>query len=126
MQIEFYKCEICGNIVAKIVDGKGELVCCGKPMHLLKAGEIDAAQEKHVPKIEKKGNEVNVKVGEVDHPMTEEHYIQWVALETDKGIKINKWVPNQKPETTFPIPPNANVIKVYAYCNLHGLWVATL
>lgn len=122
MSAKFFKCEKCGNIVYMIEAKGGTLSCCGEPMKELVAGAVEAATEKHIPVAKKEGNNVVVTVGSVEHPMTPEHYITWVALETDKGIKINSWTPDSKPTVTIPIPTGANVKAVYAYCNLHGLW----
>lgn len=122
MSAKFFICEHCGNIAYMVVDKGVTPTCCGSPMKELKAGEVEAATEKHIPVAKKDGNNVVVTVGSVEHPMTAEHYIMWVALETDKGIKINSWTPDSKPTVTIPIPAGANVKAVYAYCNLHGLW----
>ena len=116
-----YKCNVCGNIVLVMHSGKGELVCCGKPMELLVAGSVDAAVEKHVPVIEKKGNECRVKVGSTSHPMTEEHYIEWIELHTDDDKVYIKFLkPGENPEASFQVEAQKIVAK--EYCNLHGLW----
>lgn len=82
----FYRCAHCGNIITKLTDAKVPVVCCGEPMQALKAGSVDAAVEKHVPAVQVQANIVNVTVGEVEHPMLAEHWIEWVVLETDKGF----------------------------------------
>ncbi|NLW67562.1 MAG: desulfoferrodoxin, partial [Bacteriovoracaceae bacterium] len=82
-RLEVYKCEVCGNIVEVIHEGKGELVCCGKPMKLFTENTADAAYEKHVPVIEKTAEGYRVKVGGVTHPMEEKHYIEWIELVAD-------------------------------------------
>ena len=113
---EVYKCEICGNIVEVLYEGGGTLVCCGEPMKLMKEnGDDSASVEKHVPIME---NE-KVKVGSVEHPMTEEHYIEWIEAESDGG-EISKIFlnPGNKPEVSFSF----KVKSARAYCNLHGLW----
>ena len=122
MSAKFFKCEHCGNIVYLINNGGGTLSCCGDAMKELVAGSVEASAEKHIPVAKKEGNSVVVSVGSIAHPMTEEHFITFVALETDKGIKINNWKPNTEPTVTIPIPDGANIKAVYAYCNLHGLW----
>jgi superoxide reductase len=126
---QIYKCEICGNIIEVLHEGAGKLVCCGQPMKLLeentvdaeqlresnpKANEVESKREKHVPVI--KGNKVFV--GVVEHPMTEEHYIEW--LEASDGKQTSKVFlkPKQKPEAEFGFKPKI----ARAYCNLHGLW----
>ena len=83
---EIYRCPVCGNIVEVLNAGAGELVCCGKPMILLKENTTDAAQEKHVPVVEKTTNGYHVRVGSVEHPMLNEHYIQWIELLTPKSV----------------------------------------
>lgn len=121
---KFFRCSVCGNIVDLVHSGGGQLVCCGKPMIELKANTSDGATEKHVPVVEVRGNELDVKVGSVPHPMTEEHYIQWIAVETKDGIKRKYLKPGEKPEQVFC--NEEGVVAVYEYCNLHGLWKAEL
>ncbi len=113
---EVYRCEICGNVVEVLHGGQGELVCCGQPMKLLTENTVDAATEKHIPVIE--GN--IVKVGEVSHPMTEEHFIEWVEAASESGMEpCRKFLKaGETPEVEFPFP----VKYARAYCNLHGLW----
>lgn len=120
---KFYKCPICGNIV-EIVDGDMRRVtCCGKPMEEMVANTTDAAVEKHVPIYEKQGDELIVKVGEVEHPMTEEHYIMWIAQVTlNQTTKVALSL-DQKPEAKFPYIAGSTI---YAYCNKHGLWKTTV
>ena len=116
---KFYQCSICGNIV-ELIDGDISRVrCCGKEMDLMVANTKDAAVEKHVPVYEKEGNEIIVKVGEVEHPMTFEHYIMWVALIKDDVITKVYLHPENKPEVRLPYITGS---EIYAYCNLHGLW----
>lgn len=123
-ELGFYKCSVCGNIVEKVVNGGGSLTCCGKPMDLLKANSTDAAGEKHVPVIEVFGNKVVVKVGSVEHPMTEAHHISFVVLVTKKTIQRVELSSDGKPVAEFVIAENDKVVAAYEYCNLHGLWVA--
>ena len=119
-QLEVYKCKACGNIVEVLHGGKGELVCCGEPMTLLKENTTDAALEKHVPVIEKIEGGVKVKVGEAAHPMTEEHYIEWIEIIAD-GMAYRKFLnPGEAPEAVFKL--EANNVTAREYCNLHGLW----
>ena len=118
--LQVYKCPICGNIVEVLHGGKGELVCCGKPMQLLKENTSDGAKEKHVPVIEKTPDGYKVKVGSVPHPSTPEHYIEWIELVAD-GLAYRAFLkPGDAPEAFFPV----KAASVYAreYCNLHGLW----
>ena len=117
---QIYKCPICGNIVEIVGKAGGTLVCCGKPMLLLEENSVNAAVEKHVPVVEQNGKEVFVKVGEVPHPMTEEHYIQWIEVITENKTYKKFLKPNEKPEATFII--DEVIVSVREYCNLHGLW----
>ena len=117
-----YKCEICGNIVEVLHNEAGVLVCCGKPMILLKENSTDAAQEKHVPVIEKTGDGYRVTVGSVPHPMLDEHYIEWIALCAD-GVTHRKFLkPGDEPVAEFCV--SAEKVTAHEYCNLHGLWIA--
>jgi superoxide reductase len=121
-RLEIYKCEVCGNIVEVIHEGKGELVCCGQPMKLFKENTVDAAKEKHVPVIEKVADGYRVKVGAVAHPMEEKHYIEWIELVAD-GVAYRKFLkPGDAPEAVFCI--DARQVTAREYCNLHGLWKA--
>ena len=126
MEQKFYVCEHCGNIVEVVKDAGVPIVCCGQKMTELVAGTTDAAVEKHVPVYEVADGKVSVKVGEVEHPMVEAHYIEWVSLQTNKGTQMKKLSPEQKPEVVFAICEDETVEAVYAYCNLHGLWKTEL
>lgn len=118
---KFYVCEHCGNIVGLIHDAGVPMVCCGQKMTKLEAGVVEASREKHIPVAEVKGNTVEVVVGSVLHPMTEEHSITWVYLETDRGGQRKNLTPGEEPKVTFALA-DEKPIAVYAYCNLHGLW----
>ena len=121
-QLEVYKCDKCGNIVEVLHGGAGELVCCGQPMRLISANTVDAAKEKHVPVIEKTANGYKVTVGSVLHPMTGEHYIEWIALCAD-GVMYRKFLkPGDTPVAEFCV--TATGVTAYEYCNLHSLWKA--
>ncbi|NQU82393.1 MAG: desulfoferrodoxin [Parcubacteria group bacterium] len=118
---QIYKCNVCGNIVEVLHTGEGELVCCGQPMELLKEKQEDEAQEKHVPVVEKTDKGVKVKVGSTPHPMTEEHYIEWIEVETSDGRIGKKFLKSgDAPEAEFS--PRVEVLEARAYCNIHGLW----
>lgn len=122
---KFYRCNHCGNLFGVINDAGVTPECCGEPMELLKANTTDAAQEKHVPVIERDGNKVTVKVGSVEHPMAEEHYIMWIAVTNASGITEREELkPGDKPEAVFYIHEDEGPITAYEYCNLHGLWAA--
>ena len=118
-QREIYRCPVCGNMVEVLNPGAGELVCCGKPMILLQENTTDAAQEKHVPVVEKTADGYRVKVGSVEHPMLNEHFIQWIELLTPKSVLRRELKPGCKPEATFIT--NEECLCAREYCNLHGL-----
>lgn len=120
---KFLLCQRCGNLIELINDSGVTPVCCEQNMKELVPNVVDAAGEKHIPVIRVEGNQVIVKVGEVLHPMTEEHFIEWIYLETTKGIKRAKLNPNEEPIKEFALSMNEEVISAYAYCNLHGLWL---
>ena len=121
-RLQVYKCQVCGKIVEVVHAAAGKLVCCGKPMTLLKAGEVDAATEKHVPVIEKVDGGYKVTVGEVAHPMEDKHYIEWIELIAD-GIAYHQFLsPGDAPEAFFKVA--AAEVSAREYCNLHGLWKA--
>jgi superoxide reductase len=117
---EVYKCDLCGNVVEVLRGGQGELVCCGQPMKLLKENTTDAAQEKHVPVIEKTATGYKVAVGSVAHPMEEKHWIQWIELIADGKSYFQFLNPGDKPEAEFCI--QAAKVSAREFCNLHGLW----
>ncbi|QGU96104.1 desulfoferrodoxin [Clostridium bovifaecis] len=117
---QVYKCEVCGNMVEVIHKGGGQLVCCGKPMTLRKENTEDAATEKHVPVIEKIEGGVKVKVGEIDHPMLEKHYIEWIEIHTENKVYRKYLNPGEKPEAVFMVEEEISYAR--EYCNLHGLW----
>lgn len=118
---KFYICEECGNIVGIVHSSGVPLVCCGQKMTKLEAGTVEASREKHIPVVKVEDNSIKVLIGSVSHPMTEEHSITWVYLETDKGGQRKCLKPGEPPEVTFAIGDEVPVA-VYAYCNLHGLW----
>ena len=119
-RLQVYKCEVCGNIVEVLHAGKGQLVCCNKPMKLMEENTVDAAKEKHVPVIEKTDKGYKVKVGSVAHPMEEKHYIEWIELTADGKSYIQFLNPGDAPEAEFEI--SAQSVSAREYCTLHGLW----
>ncbi len=119
-QLQVYRCEVCGNIVELLHVGGGELVCCGQPMTLQKEKTADSATEKHVPMIEKTADGILVKVGSVDHPMEEKHYIQWIELIADGKAYLQFLKPGDSPQALFKV--TADTITAREYCNIHGLW----
>lgn len=120
---EVYKCNICGNIVEVLHSGAGELVCCGEAMKLRQENTVDAAKEKHVPVVEfVNGNEAFVKVGEIEHPSDEKHYIEWIEVITNKRVYRRNLKAGDKPEAKFMLRASESIVSVREYCNLHGLW----
>ena len=123
---KFYICEHCGNIVAKVHDAGVPVFCCGQKMTELVPGAVDASLEKHVPVVSVEGNVVKVEIGSVAHPMTEEHYIPWLYLQTSIGGQQKNLLPGAAPEVSFVLAEDEKPVAVYAYCNLHGLWKAEI
>jgi len=119
-KLGIYKCEICGNMVEVLHEGKGELVCCGQPMKQFKENTVDASREKHVPVIEKADGGFRVKVGSVAHPMEEKHYIEWIEVIADGKAYRRFLKPGEAAEAFFKI--EAMDITAREYCNMHGLW----
>lgn len=124
MDQRFYKCSHCGKIVAIVKETGVPIICCGTKMNEIIAGSVDAAKEKHVPVFEIKDNKVIVTVGETLHPMTAEHSIEWVSIKTKQGNQRKVLAKDSKPQVTFALCEDDELIAVYAYCNLHGLWIA--
>ena len=118
---KIYKCERCGNIVEVLHEGPGALVCCGVEMVVMEENSVDAANEKHVPIIEKTDKGIIVKVGEVDHPMADEHYIEWIEVINGDYSQKKYLKPGDKPQAEFYVPFNDNLV-AKSYCNLHRLW----
>ena len=117
--LRVYQCEKCGKTLItkdelKEIVGWKELI----------AGSTDAAQEKHVPVVTKKCKTVKVDVGSVAHPMTAEHLIEWVAIETEQGYQVKYLSADVAPICEFSLAGGDKLVAVYAYCNLHGLWKA--
>lgn len=122
--MKFYKCGKCGQTVAVIKGSPCSPFCCGQEMIEMIPGTTDAAVEKHVPVYEVKDGVVDVCVGSVAHPMTEEHLIEWIAVETAAGFQLKKLAAAAEPKAAFSLCEGEEVLGVYAYCNLHGLWKA--
>ena len=129
---ETYRCPICGNIVEVLHEGAVPS-CCGRPMQLLPTNTADASHEKHVPVTEAVEGGFRVSIGSAEHPMTAEHYIQWIELHTPMCVMRRELHPGDRPQATFlidgatacgTVAPECGIGRVYAraYCNLHGLW----
>ena len=126
MDVKFFKCAHCGNIAVKPYDIGVPLVCCGQKMDLLVPNDTDAALEKHVPVVTVDGQNVHVEVGSTLHPMTDAHLISFVCLCTEKGYQIVQLTAADQPIADFAVAAGDKPLKVYEYCNLHGLWVTEL
>lgn len=124
MEMKFYRCAHCGQIIAVVKKTGVPIICCGEPMKEIIPGTTDASLEKHVPVYEVKDGKVIVKVGAVDHPMLSEHYIEWVAIQTKFGNQRKSLNPGDAPQVCFRLCDGDEVEAVYAYCNLHSLWKA--
>lgn len=115
--MNFFKCKECCSVAMEIVPGEKE---SAKVFQELKANTTDASGEKHVPVVERHGDAILVKVGELEHPMLDGHYIMWIYLETEHGGMLKKLSPGEKPEAEFHIPSGDKPVAAYEYCNLHG------
>ena len=120
--VKLFKCAHCGNIIEMVEDKGVKVLCCGEPMQLLNPNTTDAAQEKHVPVVTVEGDKVTVNVGSAEHPMTEEHHIAFIILETDKGVQKKHLDKTGKPEAVFALAEGEKPVAAYEYCNLHGFW----
>jgi superoxide reductase len=122
--MKFFKCNTCGKIISFMKETAVPTICCGAPMEEIIPGTTDAAVEKHVPVYTVEGSKVSVKVGSVEHPMIDVHYIEWIVVETNFGSYTRKLSPNTPPAAEFNLVEGEVVKEVYAYCNLHSLWKA--
>ncbi|MEG6615825.1 desulfoferrodoxin family protein [Peptococcaceae bacterium 1198_IL3148] len=123
---KFYICKHCGNIIGLINNAGVPLICCGEEMTELVANTTDAAAEKHVPVITVEGNKVTIDIGSAPHPMTEQHNISWVYIQTEKGGQRKTLMANDEPTVEFALTDDDKLEIAFAYCNLHGLWKADL
>lgn len=118
---KFYRCEHCGNLLS-LIENKGvPVVCCGEKMAELIPNSVDASVEKHVPAVTVLGDSITVQVGSAPHPMTEEHHISFVYVETENGGQRKSFEVGAQPNLTFSFSDDKPLF-VFAYCNLHGLW----
>ncbi len=120
----FLRCSVCGNLVGLVEDEGKPIFCCNEEMQVLKANSTDAATEKHVPVLERKDKSLKVTVGSVEHPMTDAHYITWIAVAQGNRTQRVALKPGDAPMATFYVEEGP--VSAYAYCNLHGLWKANL
>ena len=122
MKAKFYICRHCGNLVGMINDDGVPMVCCGEMMEALVPNTVEASGEKHLPVVHVEDGAINVNVGAVNHPMVDEHYIEWVYVQTENGGQRKGLKPGDEPNVTFCLG-NDKAVAVYAYCNLHGWWM---
>lgn len=125
-QQKFFICRHCGNIIGLINNAGVPLICCGEEMTELVPNTTDAAFEKHVPVIKMNNNIVTIDIGSIAHPMTEEHHISWVYIQTEKGGQRKTLNPNDNPSVNFALTGDDKLEMAFAYCNLHGLWKAEI
>ena len=122
MEMKFYRCAHCGQIIAFVKRVGVPVICCGEKMQEIVPGTTDAAAEKHVPVYEVADGVATVTVGSVEHPMIEAHYIEWIAIQTTLGNQRKALKPGDAPKAQFALLPGEEVVAAYAYCNLHSLW----
>lgn len=122
MSTKFYICRHCGNIVEMVQNVGVPVMCCGQKMEELVPNTVEASGEKHLPVVSVADGVVTVNVGAVDHPMLPEHFIGWVYLETENGGQRKVLKAGDSPNVKFALGDETPVA-VYAYCNLHGLWM---
>ena len=124
--MKFYICKHCGNIIGKVVDKGVSVSCCGEKMAELVPNTTEAATEKHIPVATVNGDVIDVQVGSTLHPMLDNHYIEWIYIETEHGGQKKNLKPGDEPKVSFALAGGDRAKAVYAYCNLHGLWKADL
>ena len=124
MEFAFYLCPTCGKLVSAVKDTRVPLMCCGLRMQELVPNTAEASREKHMPVYTAEGNTVTVRVASAEHPMEEEHFIEWVAIWTVQGGQLKTLQPGQAPAAAFALTEDDELKAVYAYCNAHGLWKA--
>ncbi|NLH00633.1 MAG: desulfoferrodoxin [Clostridiales bacterium] len=121
---KFYICKHCGNLIGFVHSSGVKVVCCGEPMTELVPNITDASSEKHVPVIKTEGRKVRIEVGSAPHPMTEEHHIAWIYIQTEKGGQRKNLETIGTPAVEFALTDDDKLVSAFAYCNLHGLWKA--
>ena len=120
--MKYFVCETCGKVIEVVNVNAYPTMCCSKEMKELVAGISDGAVEKHVPAVRVEGNKVIVTIGDVEHPMSKEHHIDWIEIETKQGSQKKCLCVDKAPKAEFILTEGDELVTVYAYCNLHGLW----
>ena len=121
MDMNFMQHQDCKTVLLQM--GESDPNCLDTSMKQLTANTVDAAKEKHVPALEYKDGMLHVQVGSVEHPMLPEHHIEWILVQTKDGAMYKNLKPGDAPRATFPVAKE-DVVAVYEFCNLHGLWKA--
>lgn len=124
--LQFYRCNSCGNIIGMIVSSGVAIRCCSEPMQRIVANVVDASEEMHVPDYKIKKKTVEVTIGAKDHPMEDAHYIKWVAIQTKQGVQRKELQAGNEPKVKFSLTDDDELLAIYAYCNVHGLWKKTI
>ncbi len=122
MDVKFYRCRHCGNIIAYVERSGVKVICCGEEMQEMIPNTSDGAGEKHVPIVSQEGAIVTVTVSSVEHPSVEAHFIKWIALQTSQGVQFKRLLPGDKPVAQFALTDGDSPVAAFEYCNLHGLW----
>ena len=122
--MKFYRCNKCGQLVGMIRKTNIPMICCGEDMEeILPYTDEKGVGEKHIPYYRLKGSRLTVYIGSEPHPMTSDHYIEWVAIVTNKGNQRKCLKPGDAPIVTFCLEKDEKVKEIYAYCNIHSLWL---
>lgn len=120
--MKFYQCKTCNSIYTLIQDPVNTLKCCGSPLSEIVPNSTNASLTKHIPVVERYNDHLIVKVGYEAHPMLEEHYIEWIVVETTNGYQLKNLHPGEEPLAEFILAKNEELLTAYAYCNIHKLW----
>lgn len=118
---KFFRCKHCGNLIGLLNNSGVPIICCGDPMDELVPNTVEASAEKHIPHVTLSGDTVTVKVGSVAHPMTQEHHIEFIYLQTESGGQRKCLKIDAQPISVFKLA-DEKLLEVFAYCNIHGLW----
>ena len=125
-ELIFYRCGICGNLMCAVYSSGVTPRCCGQEMECVRPNTVDVGAEKHMPVIRTADNAVHISVGSMPHPMTEEHFIEWIILQTNRGTYARRLMPDRSPKVCFRIQADEYPLRAYAWCNLHGLWMQNI
>lgn len=118
---KFFMCRHCGNLVGMVFNAGVSIICCGEPMEELTPNRAVVPSSKHLPEVTVNGNRVTVSIDNVDHPMSAEHFIEWIYVETERGGQRKNLFPGEEAQVVFTLEED-KALAVFAYCNKHGLW----